>query len=676
MDRELRVSRDGSIQTSSAAPDEIAKVLLLVMPWAPPQFPGLGPALLKSILEKNSVPCDIFYGSLIFSKLTQGDRFVERQLSKVPLCEIVFTPYYYGGDLNAAAEELRKYVLKIAASPDKHTPELYAWVVKQAGLCLDEIFETIEWGHYDIVGFSVMMQQTVSSVALAKRIKSRFPHLKIVFGGPSVSWPMGAELIKNFPEIDFIVEGEADALITPLIEKIRSKATNFETIPSLLYRKPDGSICRTGDGIPFNELDSLPAPDFLPFFHQLENSGLRHVQPYLPFETSRGCWWGQKHHCTFCGIDDNLMKFRTKSPQRVIDEILTLSARHQLTEFFAVDSIINISFFKTLLPIIEKLRIESGLDFTFFFETKSNLRREHVEIFRNGGVNSVQPGIESFSDEVLGLMNKGTTSARQIQCLKLLAEAGIVANWNMIYSNPFETVEAYDEMIAAIPFLYHLPPLHEEGLIPMQINRYAPYHNTPELFGIRNLRPKEHYEKIFPDHRIDFNKLSFYFDYDHDDHANVDLKKGHLALQEAIEHWRDVYRPGSLVQSRGPGFVQIVDRRTVGKGPAEPEIVTLVSPFSEVFSACDELCSESELIQRFSELIAPENIRSLIEDFISKRFIYRSKSGQLINLPLLEGVREHRALGSFLGNWPNFDTEDLPGIDALSTSIASIQSDD
>ena len=48
---------------------------------------------------------------------------------------------------------------------------------------------------------------------------------------------------------------------------------------------------------------------------------LRRVVPTLLFETSRGCWWGAKSHCTFCGLNGETMAFRSKSPRRALDEL-------------------------------------------------------------------------------------------------------------------------------------------------------------------------------------------------------------------------------------------------------------------------------------------------------------------------------------------------------------------
>src|SRR3954465_271775 len=45
------------------------------------------------------------------------------------------------------------------------------------------------------------------------------------------------------------------------------------------------------------------------------------LRPLMLIETARGCWWGAKNHCTFCGLNGETMGFRAKSADRVMTEI-------------------------------------------------------------------------------------------------------------------------------------------------------------------------------------------------------------------------------------------------------------------------------------------------------------------------------------------------------------------
>jgi ribosomal peptide maturation radical SAM protein 1 len=630
------------MQSASPGPK---KALILAMPFATPEFPPLGATLIRSVLVASGVPADIVYGHLVFSKLVAGDPFVETSLSQVPICEIAFTPYYFDRSVEQAAEALREYVLEMALNAAAHPLERYIGIVRNAGRCVDSLFESIRWEEYDVVGFSLLMGQTVSSLALAKRIKEAHPDISIIIGGAQTQSPMGEEMLRSFRDFDYVVQGEADGIVAPFIQELRlGKRRDFVT-PGVLYRDESGRPQSSGDTAPFTEMDELPVPDFSDFFAQMDGLGLTHIAPYLPLETSRGCWWGQKHHCTFCGIDDKIMVYRSKSPERALQEIVTLSQRHQYTEFFTVDSIINFKFFNELLPVLGQLRRKRRWDFTFFFETKSNISRDQARRFRYGGVNQVQPGVESFNDHVLELMDKGTTAVRQIQCLKLLAEQEIIASWNLIIRNPGETEADYRELVDLIPFLHHLPPLHEGGLIPMQINRYAPYHNEPARYGITNIRPKPYYEKIYPRDSVDLNRLGFYFDCDFKLPQSEEMAGLHASLGEAMATWRDCYIPNALLQFNGPNFVRVVDRRSWQPGapvtPGKEREYVFKGVAARVFSYCADMRTIGAVHRQFCDELSDKELDALVDRFVSLRLMYRSSSNEVISLPLVTEALSH-----------------------------------
>jgi hypothetical protein len=80
-------------------------------------------------------------------------------------------------------------------------------------------------------------------------------------------------------------------------------------------------------------MDRIPTPSFEEYYKQYNYFLPRGVtgqtrDVWLPYESSRGGWWGEKHHCTFCGINGLGMKFREKSPDRVLAELRHLLAGH------------------------------------------------------------------------------------------------------------------------------------------------------------------------------------------------------------------------------------------------------------------------------------------------------------------------------------------------------------
>src|SRR5207245_918226 len=84
-----------------------------------------------------------------------------------------------------------------------------------------------------------------------------------------------------------------------------------------------------GSPAPFEDIGTLPTPDFDEYFERWEHSPLRsHIQPSLLMESARGCWWGEKSHCTFCGLNGLTMSFRGKSADRTLEEFSVLVARY------------------------------------------------------------------------------------------------------------------------------------------------------------------------------------------------------------------------------------------------------------------------------------------------------------------------------------------------------------
>src|SRR4029079_11456522 len=98
------------------------------------------------------------------------------------------------------------------------------------------------------------------------------------------------------------------------------------------------------------DLDALPYPDCDDFFEQLAKTDLgvpvEQLKPRLMFETSRGCWWGEKSHCTFCGLNGATMSFRAKSEARALAELSYLHERFPECGVSVTDNILDMKYFR------------------------------------------------------------------------------------------------------------------------------------------------------------------------------------------------------------------------------------------------------------------------------------------------------------------------------------------
>jgi radical SAM superfamily enzyme YgiQ (UPF0313 family) len=111
-------------------------------------------------------------------------------------------------------------------------------------------------------------------------------------------------------------------------------------------------------------LNDLPYPDHTDYFREFTAAKDKPAMgPELTMETSRGCWWGQKHHCTFCGLNGLSMTYRSKSPDRAYREIKYLLAEYGDFDIFNTDNIVDLRYFSELFPRL----ISEGIKAKLFY---------------------------------------------------------------------------------------------------------------------------------------------------------------------------------------------------------------------------------------------------------------------------------------------------------------------
>ncbi len=225
----------------------------------------------------------------------------------------------------------------------------------------------------------------------------------------------------------------------------------------------------------------------------LKNASFRsRDEVWLTYETSRGCWWGQKQHCTFCGLNGTGMGFRKKSVQRILIDLTRLVTRYGTKNVCMVDNIMPWNYFKDLLPVLP----DALPDVNIFYEQKANLTLAHCSLLAAAGVRLIQPGIEALSTDLLKLMRKGVTARQNVRLLRYARATDVTLNWNLLYGFPGDLAEWYAATADLLPLLEHLCP--PGGCYRLSIDRFSPYFDCAEEFGLQALRPLPAYGDIFP----------------------------------------------------------------------------------------------------------------------------------------------------------------------------------
>lgn len=398
-----------------------------------------------------------------------------------------------------------------------------------------------------VVGCSSTFQQNNAALAILRWVKRQAPEVVTVMGGANLEGELAEPTLKAFPWIDYVVSGEGEGCVSRFYELCLEHGA---AIPEELLPEEVGIRGRPPGRGKVTAMDDLPYPCFEDFFASVAR--FPEILPSLSLEGSRGCWWGQVKHCTFCGLNGSGMNYRAKSTSRMLDEIQTLSARYPVPLIQMVDNIIAPKHLQELLPAL------AGTDLRFFWEVKANLKGAHFEVLRQAGVHWVQPGIESFSDHVLELMRKGQRAIQNVFVLKAARESGVRLSWNILLGHPGETTEDIRAQKDLAHSLTHLQPPQACCLV--RPDRFSPLFNEGH-----GLEPYEVYSYIYELDPDQLNRLAYLFRLL--PQARADEKRyvtGTEALLREVDAWNAGWKvPGRRTLHFENGGVR--DRRWPGQ---------------------------------------------------------------------------------------------------------------
>ncbi|WP_326699879.1 RiPP maturation radical SAM C-methyltransferase [Streptomyces sp. NBC_01754] len=534
------------------------RVLLVNMPWSPIDLPSLALGILKRSVDEH-VPgagAEVLHANLEFTDwITRRTEFTAEDYEYYALSSYflgcgdwVFSSALYDDPAWREEEFTAAMTGKLRASRMRMTKELHRQVPEFVDLIARRIVEYAP----DVVGFTSTFQQNTAAVAAARHVKRLAPHIVTVMGGANCDAEQGAAVHRTFPFVDHVIRGEGEAAFPGLLTALADGTTDLSTIAGLCHRDAQGrSVVNPMATSPLPPATILP-PDYSGYFERLASSVARNwVEPKLVVEGARGCWWGEKHHCTFCGLNGSFMQFRSKSPDVFYEEIMDLARRHRVLDMYVVDNILDMGYLSTVLPRI----IDSGYDLRLHIEIKANMRRSQLRTLSEAGLIYVQPGIESLNSRVLDLMDKGVSGCQNVRMLRDGAETGLSVSWNYLHGFPGETAEDYDPVIAQLPALEHLnPPVDLSARI--AIERFSPYFNRPEL-GFSGLRPEVHYRFTYDLPEEELHDLAYVFEAPERGIGEATV----TALNDALGAWKKHHAGARLTMTDLGDRIVLVSRR-------------------------------------------------------------------------------------------------------------------
>lgn len=572
-------------------------VVLVNMPFAALFRPSIGLSTLKAELTRQGVSCKVLYFTIPFAEKIGTEIYVEiaNQYPRPSdlLGEWIFSPALF----DFSSTNPRDYIDEISSAYSApvemqfFNPQLTGIIHKireRVAHFIEECAQVILSYSPKIVGLTSVFQQNVSSLALAKKIKANAPETFIALGGSNCESIMGMEMKRQFVFLDAVVSGEGEIVFPQIVHRVfEGKSVSdlmgvftSENLTQILKQELTPNAQKTLN------LDELPFPDYDDFFEQHSRSSLdKKIERQLLFETSRGCWWGEVSHCTFCGLSSESMSYRSKSPARALEELEYLTTRYPGCSVTVVDNILDLKYLKDFLPELAKKK----LNFELFYETKANLKKEQLKLMREAGITSIQPGVESFSDKLLQQMGKGVKALQNIQLLKWCKEFGIKPYWNILWGFPDEDPAEYEKMADLIPVLSHLPVPQCAGQL--RLDRFSPNFKFANRFGFVNVRPYPSYFHVYPFESNVLSNLAYYFLYDYSDKRDVSIYTERLWNEVVL--WRKTNTTNELFSVNKGSHLLIWDLRPIAQQP-----LTILTGLEKVlYDCCESICTVNQLKQ-------------------------------------------------------------------------------
>lgn len=300
-----------------------------------------------------------------------------------------------------------------------------------------EIEKLIAGVHADFYFVTASFTKNVrESYAVVRLIKKYRPGATVICGGVHATY-LPEDLLKNSPEIDYVLRGEAEETAVQLLKSLQEEK-EVSSIQGLARRRGESILVNNSFGV-ISELDSLiiPKREFWPVneYRKIWNSLFEQKDPLGLIMTSRGCIG----KCLFCAsgkgnVDNNHLRFR--SFNSVQEELNYLIKEYGIKTVDVMDDCLTIN--KSLLPHFCEFLRSQGL--SWICKSRIDMLTEKtIHLLKKSGCERVFIGIESADDNILQQMGKNITTELIRRTLKQMEAAGLDFSASFTIGHPGET---------------------------------------------------------------------------------------------------------------------------------------------------------------------------------------------------------------------------------------------
>jgi ribosomal peptide maturation radical SAM protein 1 len=576
------------------------KIALVNMPFANLSLPSIALTQIKSMVERecDDVGAEVLYLNHDFADLIGVEAYHDIAYV-IYLGDWIFRQAAFPDLPDNSAAYFQRYMPR-RTEETVRLKQLISTFRPKLDDFLEELIDRYRLDRFAIVGFTSMFTQTAACFAMARHIKQRNPEAIVVMGGANCEAPMGQELVRNFRYVDYVFSGPSLKSFPRFVhycrdgqrEKIGEIAGIFDQDSAEKSREQ----AIIGEELDLNEEIELDYDDFIEFVRQKQpNRGIRLT---IPFETSRGCWWGERAHCTFCGLNGLTMEYRAMDPDRAVKSISSLFRYSSVaTRLESVDNILPKSYLESVFP-----KLDTPASMYLFYEVKADLSEEDMRVLSKARVKVLQPGIESLATSTLKLMKKGVSSFNNITFLMNCVVYDLYPVWNLLIGFPRESAEIYRKYLLDLPKLVHLPP--PTGVYPVRFDRYSPYFKQAKEYGL-DLKPLPFYNLTYPFDEESLRHMAYYFGDQNYRAAYLQATAEYIVrLQQLIEVWKQRWKSGlapALYRQHRDGKEIISDSRS-----SEEKTYELSDLSAQILACLSRRKSVTELRAAFRDVTETE----------------------------------------------------------------------
>ncbi|MBF1748751.1 MAG: DUF4080 domain-containing protein [Veillonella sp.] len=245
----------------------------------------------------------------------------------------------------------------------------------------------------DVLGFACYIWNIEMTLHVVDMVKAVRPDIKIVLGGPEVSFTAD-ELLERCPNIDYIVQGEGEEAFHALVTALQLGNDGLDPVIPGVRGRRNGSILGSAEAVEVRDLSTIPFP-----YTEEDMEDLEHKIIY--YESSRGCPFS----CQYC-LSGNKNTVRFFPQKRTLQE-LQWFIDHGVKQVKFVDRTFNCAPHHHR-PLMEFMR-DSDTDMNFHLEMEPELMTEwetNILCETPPGRIQIEVGVQSTHKKTLDAINR------------------------------------------------------------------------------------------------------------------------------------------------------------------------------------------------------------------------------------------------------------------------------